>query len=114
MRMATRSCLHLWTEGPGFRLDWKFRDLIQGSPRGHPERKWVELRGYELARGAVRPLLIITDDEGDCAKVGCGGRSLRSPLWLGEAPVDPSWPGLSFLLPTPIGFLSDWLFAVAA
>jgi hypothetical protein len=46
---------------------------------------------------------------GDCAKVGCGGRSLRSPLWLGEAPVDPSWPGLSFLLLTPIGFLFDWL-----
>ena len=104
MRMATRSCHHLWTEGPGFRLDWKFRDLIQGSPRGHPERKWVELRGYELARGAVRPLLIITDVEGDCAKVGCGGRSLRSPLWLGEAPVDPSWPGLSFFAPD-----TDWL-----
>jgi hypothetical protein len=36
------------------------------------------------------------------------------PFRLGEAPVDPSWPGLSFLLPTPIGFLSDWPFAVAA
>jgi hypothetical protein len=55
-----------------------YRERVQNLGEGPRQHRRLGLKGWDCAKSY---LVVVT---------------LRSPLWLGEAPVDPPWPGLSF------------------